>query len=71
MVKKTRHLCNDQKLSYKLAVEESDDQASSSLKRLNKWLGKGIGLFSSGKEDIKDDSFLSKGASTEKKIRRK
>uniref|UniRef100_A0A915I8U3 Uncharacterized protein n=1 Tax=Romanomermis culicivorax TaxID=13658 RepID=A0A915I8U3_ROMCU len=60
------------KLSYKTAVEESDDQASSSLKQLNKLPTKGIDLFSSGEEeDIRDDLFLSKGSSTEKKIGRK
>uniref|UniRef100_A0A915HR09 Uncharacterized protein n=1 Tax=Romanomermis culicivorax TaxID=13658 RepID=A0A915HR09_ROMCU len=48
-----------QKLSCKTAEEESDDQASGGLKRLNKLLMEGISLFSSGKEeDIKDDSFL-------------
>uniref|UniRef100_A0A915HWX6 Uncharacterized protein n=1 Tax=Romanomermis culicivorax TaxID=13658 RepID=A0A915HWX6_ROMCU len=59
------------KLSYKTAAKEPDLQAGDSLKGLNQSLVKGIGLFSSGKEDIKDDSFLSEGDSTEKKIRRK
>uniref|UniRef100_A0A915KU73 Uncharacterized protein n=1 Tax=Romanomermis culicivorax TaxID=13658 RepID=A0A915KU73_ROMCU len=59
------------KLSYKTAVEESDDQASGTLKWLNKSVIKGIGSFLSGKKDIKDDSFLSRGALIEKKIRRK
>uniref|UniRef100_A0A915KSG9 Uncharacterized protein n=1 Tax=Romanomermis culicivorax TaxID=13658 RepID=A0A915KSG9_ROMCU len=69
ITKEGGNACVDQKtLSYKTAVEESDDQASGSLKQLNKLLIKGIGLFSSGEKDIKDDSFLSKGASIEKKI---
>uniref|UniRef100_A0A915L096 Uncharacterized protein n=1 Tax=Romanomermis culicivorax TaxID=13658 RepID=A0A915L096_ROMCU len=46
------------KLSYQTAAEESYDQASSSVKPLIKLLVKGIGVFSSGEEDIKDHSFL-------------
>uniref|UniRef100_A0A915INW6 Uncharacterized protein n=1 Tax=Romanomermis culicivorax TaxID=13658 RepID=A0A915INW6_ROMCU len=56
------------KLSYQTAAEESDDQASSSVKQLNKLLMKAIGVFSSGKEDTKDNSFLSKENSTQKGI---
>uniref|UniRef100_A0A915IW39 Uncharacterized protein n=1 Tax=Romanomermis culicivorax TaxID=13658 RepID=A0A915IW39_ROMCU len=56
------------KLSYQTAAEESDRQASGSVKQLNV---KGICVFSSDEEDIKDNKIFSKGASTEKKVQRK
>uniref|UniRef100_A0A915JNN5 Uncharacterized protein n=1 Tax=Romanomermis culicivorax TaxID=13658 RepID=A0A915JNN5_ROMCU len=62
----------EHKLTYQTAMEESDNQASSSVKGMNKLLVKGIGVFSSDEEeDVKDNTILSEGNSTEKKIWRK
>uniref|UniRef100_A0A915ID33 Uncharacterized protein n=1 Tax=Romanomermis culicivorax TaxID=13658 RepID=A0A915ID33_ROMCU len=46
------------KLFCQTAREESDNQASGSLKQLNKLLVKGVGVFLSEEEDIKDNTIL-------------
>uniref|UniRef100_A0A915ISD4 Uncharacterized protein n=1 Tax=Romanomermis culicivorax TaxID=13658 RepID=A0A915ISD4_ROMCU len=59
------------KLSCQTAAEESDIQASGSLKQLDKSLMKDVGVFSRDKEDIKDNTIFNEGNLTEKQIWRK